>query len=293
MSIKLVDVHKAFGSKQILRGLDLDVEDGETVALVGFSGAGKSVTLKHIAGLLMPDRGTVTVDGNEVPTMKREDLYKLRLEMGYVFQFAALFDSMTIGDNVAMGLRKKGGMKENEIRDRVAESLGRVGLDGFERRMPAELSGGQRKRAGLARAIAYRPKYLLYDEPTSGLDPVTTEVIDRLILKMKEELGVTSLVITHDMKSAYAISDRIAMLFNGRVVEVGTPDEIRRTDNLIVRGFVEGRPEMVEQAEAEEERAEAERAAGGTHAHRAGHSAGGVHGHGDGNDGHGPHGRDA
>ena len=300
MSIKLVDVHKAFGSKQILRGLDLEVEDGETVALVGFSGAGKSVTLKHIAGLLMPDRGTVTVDGNAVPTMKREDLYKLRLEMGYVFQFAALFDSMTIGDNVAMGLRKKGGMKESEIRDRVAESLGRVGLDGFERRMPAELSGGQRKRAGLARAIAYRPKYLLYDEPTSGLDPVTTEVIDRLILKMKEELGVTSLVITHDMKSAYTISDRIAMLFNGRVVEVGTPDEIRRTDNLIVRGFVEGRPEMVEQAEADEAEAEAELArGGGTHPRGAGQHAGGVHGHrdqgghGDGNDGHGPHGRDA
>ena len=297
MSIKLVDVHKAFGSKKILRGLDLDVEEGETVALVGFSGAGKSVTLKHIAGLLMPDRGTVTVDGNEVPTMKRDDLYRLRLEMGYVFQFAALFDSMTIGDNVAMGLRKKGGMSESEVRDRVAESLGRVGLDGFEKRMPAELSGGQRKRAGLARAIAYRPKYLLYDEPTSGLDPVTTEVIDRLILKMKEELGVTSLVITHDMKSAYAISDRIAMLFNGRVVEVGTPDEIRRTDNLIVRGFVEGRPEMVEQAEEDEEKAEAERVRESRHgaARPAGSGQGPRHdgGHGDGHHGHGPHGRDA
>jgi phospholipid/cholesterol/gamma-HCH transport system ATP-binding protein len=286
VSIQLVNVHKAFGSKQILRGLSLDVEDGETVSLVGFSGAGKSVTLKHIAGLLIPDQGTVTVDGNEVPTMKREDLYKLRLEMGYVFQFAALFDSMTIGDNVAMGLRKKGGISETEVRYRVAESLGRVGLDGFERRMPAELSGGQKKRAGLARAIAYRPKYLLYDEPTSGLDPVTTEVIDRLIIKMKEELGVTSLVITHDMKSAYAISDRIAMLFNGRVVEVGTPDEIRRTDNRIVRGFVEGRPEMVEQAEEEEEQAEAERV------RAAQHGGGGRHGHRQ-TSGHGPHGSDA
>ncbi len=295
MSIQLVDVHKAFGSKKILRGLSLEVEDGETVSLVGFSGAGKSVTLKHIAGLLMPDRGTVTVDGNEVPTMKREDLYKLRLEMGYVFQFAALFDSMTIGDNVAMGLRKKGGMSESEIRDQVAQSLGRVGLDGFEKRFPAELSGGQKKRAGLARAIAYRPKYLLYDEPTSGLDPVTTEVIDRLIIKMKEELGVTSLVITHDMKSAYAISDKIAMLFNGRVVEVGTPEQIQRTENRIVRGFVEGRPEMVEQAEADEAEAEAEAA----RAPAAGRNAGGQHGHrqhgepGVGHIGHGPHGRDA
>lgn len=277
MSIQLVDVHKAFGSKQILRGLDLEVEEGETVALVGFSGAGKSVTLKHIAGLLMPDRGTVTVDGREVPTLAREELYRLRLEMGYVFQFAALFDSMTIAENVAMGLRKKGGMSETEIRDRVAESLGRVGLEGFERRLPSELSGGQRKRAGLARAIAYRPKYLLYDEPTSGLDPVTTEVIDRLILKMREELGVTSLVITHDMKSAYAISDRIAMLFEGRVVEVGTPDQIRRSDNPIVRGFVEGRPEMIEEAQAAEEARDGG-GTGGNHRHGGGH--GGHHGHG-------------
>jgi phospholipid/cholesterol/gamma-HCH transport system ATP-binding protein len=260
VSIQLTGIHKAFGPKQILRGLDLDVEEGETVSLVGFSGAGKSVTLKHIAGLLMPDRGTVVVDGKEVPKLTRNELYKMRLDMGYVFQFAALFDSMTIGDNVAMGLRQKGGMSEKEIQARIAESLGRVGLDGFERRLPSELSGGQRKRAGLARAIAYRPKYLLYDEPTSGLDPVTTEVIDRLIIRMKEDLGVTSLVITHDMKSAYAISDRIAMLFEGQVVEVGTPEEIKRTDNLIVRGFVEGRPEMIEEAEAKAA------AAGGTDA---------------------------
>jgi phospholipid/cholesterol/gamma-HCH transport system ATP-binding protein len=250
VSITLSGVHKAFGPKQILRGLDLQVDEGETVALVGFSGAGKSVTLKHIAGLLMPDRGSVVVDGREVPSLGREELYRMRLDMGYVFQFAALFDSMTIGDNVAMGLRQKGGMSEKEIRERISESLDRVGLEGFQGRMPAELSGGQRKRAGLARAIAYRPKYLLYDEPTSGLDPVTTEVIDRLIIRMKQELGVTSLVITHDMKSAYSISDRIAMLFEGRVVEVGTPDEIRATQNPIVKGFVEGRPEMIEEAEA-------------------------------------------
>jgi phospholipid/cholesterol/gamma-HCH transport system ATP-binding protein len=280
VSIQLTGIHKGFGPKQILRGLDLRVDDGETVSLVGFSGAGKSVTLKHIAGLLMPDRGTVVVDGKEVPNLSRKELYKMRLDMGYVFQFAALFDSMTIGDNVAMGLRQKGGMSEKEIRDRIAESLDRVGLDGFEKRLPAELSGGQRKRAGLARAIAYRPKYLLYDEPTSGLDPVTTEVIDRLIIRMKEDLGVTSLVITHDMKSAYAISDRIAMLFEGRVVEVGTPDEIKRTENRIVRGFVEGRPEMIEEAEADAARRAAEDAPrpppapGRTHTDGDGHHAG-------------------
>ena len=249
MSIQLRDIHKSFGPKRILSGVDLDVQEGETVALVGFSGAGKSVTLKHIAGLLHPDRGTVTVDGHDVHQLPRQELYRLRLQMGYVFQFAALFDSMTVGENVAMGLRKKGGVSERDILDNVRESLSRVGLEGFERRYPADLSGGQRKRAGLARAIAYRPKYLLYDEPTSGLDPVTTEMIDRLILKMKQELGVTSLVITHDMRSAYAISDRIAVLYDGRVVEEGTPDEIRNTKNMIVRGFVEGRPEMIEAAE--------------------------------------------
>jgi phospholipid/cholesterol/gamma-HCH transport system ATP-binding protein len=249
VSIQLRGVHKSFGPKHILRGLSLDVEEGETVSLVGFSGAGKSVTLKHIAGLLMPDRGTVTVDGQEVPKLKRNDLYKLRLQMGYVFQFAALFDSMTVAENVAMGLVKKGGMDAKQIRDRVAESLALVDLHGFEKRLPAELSGGQRKRAGLARAIAYRPKYLLYDEPTSGLDPVTTTVIDRLIMRMNTELGVTSLVITHDMKSAYAISDKIAMLYQGQVVEVGTPDEIRTTQNPVVKAFVEGQPELRHDAE--------------------------------------------
>jgi phospholipid/cholesterol/gamma-HCH transport system ATP-binding protein len=245
VSIHLADVHKGFGPKKILRGLSLDVEDGETVSLVGFSGAGKSVTLKHIAGLLKPDKGTVHVDGLSVPELPREELYRLRLQMGYVFQFAALFDSMSIADNIAMGLRKLGTMNEHDIADRVTESLGRVDLEGFERRFPAELSGGQKKRAGLARAIAYRPKYLLYDEPTSGLDPVTTTVIDRLIQRMSRELGVTSLVITHDMGSAYDISDRIAMLFEGKVVEVGTPDEIRATTNPIVRGFIDGDPDMV------------------------------------------------
>lgn len=249
MSIELVDIHKAFGNKQVLRGFSLEVPDGETTSLVGFSGAGKSVTLKHIVGLLEPDKGTVHVDGQEVPTLSREQLYELRRQVGYVFQFAALFDSMTIAENLAMGLRKQGGFSEDDIRERISESLRLVELEGFENRLPAELSGGQRKRAGLARAIAFRPKYLLYDEPTSGLDPVTTTVIDRLILKMKKELGVTSLVITHDMSSAYRVSDRIAMLYEGRVLESGTPDEIRGTENLIVRGFVEGKPELVESGE--------------------------------------------
>lgn len=253
MSIELIDIHKAFGSKKVLRGFTLNVEDEETVSLVGFSGAGKSVMLKHIVGLILPDSGTVHVDGLDVPTLPRDDLYELRRKAGYVFQFAALFDSMTIYDNIAMGLIKLGGLSEEQIRDRVAESLELVELDGFERRLPAELSGGQRKRAGLARAIAFRPKYLLYDEPTSGLDPVTTAVINDLILKMKRELGVTSLVITHDMGSAYQVSDRVAMLYEGRVLEVGAPDEIRTSRNPIVRGFVEGKPELVESGRAKAE----------------------------------------
>lgn len=251
----MIDIHKAFGPKQILRGLTLNVEDGDTLALVGFSGAGKSVTLKHIVGLIQPDSGTVRVDGQDVTSLSREELYELRRQAGYVFQFAALFDSMTIADNIAMGLRKQGDIPEDEIRARISESLDRVELEGFEDRMPAELSGGQKKRAGLARAIAFRPKYLLYDEPTSGLDPVTTTVIDRLILKMKKDLGVTSLVITHDMGSAYRVSDRIAMLYEGRVIEVGTPDQIRATENPIVRGFIEGKPELVESARTDGERA--------------------------------------
>jgi phospholipid/cholesterol/gamma-HCH transport system ATP-binding protein len=251
MSIVLRDLHKAFGPKRVLRGLDLEVQDGETLSLVGASGSGKSVMLKHIVGLLKPDAGSVCVDGLEVPELSRDELYELRRSVGYVFQFAALFDSMTVGENLAMGLRKKGGMSEEEIAERISESLEFVELEGFQDRLPAELSGGQRKRAGLARAIAFRPKYLLYDEPTSGLDPVTTTVIDRLIVKMSEELGVTSLVITHDMSSAYRVSDRIAMLYEGRVLETGSPDEIRRTRNLVVRGFVEGRPELLEQGRAE------------------------------------------
>ncbi|MBW3628697.1 MAG: ABC transporter ATP-binding protein [Gemmatimonadetes bacterium] len=245
--IQLQDVHKAFGPKQVLRGFSLHVEEGKTTSLVGFSGAGKSVTLKHIVGLISPDSGTVQVDEESIPDMSREQLYEMRRKVGYVFQFAALFDSMTIAENLAMGLIKKGGFTEAQIKERVSDSLGLVNLDGFERRYPAELSGGQRKRAGLARAIAFRPKYLLYDEPTSGLDPVTTAVIDELILKMKQELGVTSLVITHDMQSAYRVSDRIAMLFEGRVLEEGTPDEIRNSQTKVVRGFVEGKPELVEE----------------------------------------------
>ena len=190
MSIVLRDVHRAFGRNQVLRGLDLEVRDGETLSVIGFSGAGKSVVLKHMVGLIRPDSGDVVVDGQNVNELDVGELNALRRDIGYVFQFAALFDSMSIADNVAMGLRRIPGMYEEEIASRVRESLALVELEGIEDRYPSELSGGMVKRAGLARAIATKPKYLLYDEPTTGLDPVTVTVIDRLIVRMKEDLGV-------------------------------------------------------------------------------------------------------
>ena len=248
MSIRLKDVHRAFGQNQVLRGLDLEVLDGETLSIIGFSGAGKSVILKHMVGLIQPDSGEVVVDGQNVSELDTADLNALRRDIGYVFQFAALFDSMNIAENVAMGLRRMPEMYDDEIMARVSECLALVDLEGIEDRYPSELSGGMVKRAGLARAIATRPTYLLYDEPTTGLDPVTVTVIDRLIVRMKEELGVTGVVITHDIESAYRISDRIAMLYEGRIWTSGTVEEIKESRDPLLRSFLEGRPELAERA---------------------------------------------
>ncbi|MFN8876767.1 MAG: ABC transporter ATP-binding protein [Gemmatimonadota bacterium] len=242
--ISLRNVHKAFGDKRVLQGFSLDVTEGETVVIIGYSGTGKSVAIKHIVGLLEPDEGTVIVDGLDVPTLPRRELYALRGKIGYVFQFAALFDSLSVGDNVAMGLRKLGTMSPLEIEERVDEVLGLVDLPGVQDKFPAELSGGMRKRVGIARAIAMRPKYLLYDEPTTGLDPVTSAVIDNLMVRMRDRLGVTGIVITHDMRSAYHVGTRIAMLYEGKVRQVGTVDEIRRSDDPIVRQFIEGKASL-------------------------------------------------
>jgi phospholipid/cholesterol/gamma-HCH transport system ATP-binding protein len=242
--IRLVEVHKAFGDKEVLAGFTLDVREGETMVIIGYSGTGKSVAIKHIVGLLDPDEGEVWVDNQRVDTMARRDLYAMRSKIGYVFQFAALFDSLNIGDNVAMGLRRSSGLSEREIQQRVAETLDLVDLPGVQSKFPAELSGGMRKRVGIARAIALRPKYMLYDEPTTGLDPVTSAVIDDLMVRMREKLGVTSIVITHDMKSAFTVGSRIAMLYQGRVRQVGTVDEIKRTQDPVVRQFIEGNPNL-------------------------------------------------
>jgi phospholipid/cholesterol/gamma-HCH transport system ATP-binding protein len=244
------EVSKAFGSKVVLEDVSLEAREGETLAVIGASGVGKSVLLKSIVALLRPDRGQVTVDGEVVMALNHAGLYHLRRRIGYVFQFAALFDSMTVEANLAMGLSRVPEVDAVERRRRMDEALRLVELEGFGPRMPGELSGGQRKRVGLARAIVTHPKYLLYDEPTTGLDPVTTAVIDRLILRMEAELGVTSVVVTHDMTSAYRVADRIAMLHQGRIRFMGTPDEIRSTDDPIVRGFIEGRPELMQESMA-------------------------------------------
>ena len=239
--IRLDNVSKAFGEKQVLKGFSLDVREGETVALIGYSGSGKSVTIKHIVGLLEPDSGTVFVDDKQVPTLPRKELYELRSHIGYVFQFAALFDSLTIGENVGMGLIKQGKLSPPEIDKRVAEALALVDLPDNQARFPAELSGGMRKRVGIARAIALRPKYILYDEPTTGLDPVTSAVIDELMIRMQKQLGVTGVVITHDMRSAYRVATRIAMLYEGSVRQVGSVQEIQHSTDPVVRQFIEGR----------------------------------------------------
>ena len=239
--IQFQDLHKAFDGKSVLAGFTLAVPDGETMVIIGYSGAGKSVALKHVVGLLHPDAGDVIVDGRAVASLDRPGLTTLRREIGFVFQFAALFDSLTVADNVALGLRRRG-LEEDEIVARVREALALVDLTGADDRMPAELSGGMRKRVGIARAIALRPRYILYDEPTTGLDPVTSAVMDQLMVRTRVHLGVTGIVVSHDMRSAYTVGDRIAMLYEGRVRQVGPVAEIQQSDDPVVRQFVEGRP---------------------------------------------------
>ncbi len=239
--IQFQDLYKGFDGKPVLTGFTLDVQDGETMVIIGYSGTGKSVALKHVVGLLHPDAGEVIVDGRAVSALERPELTALRRDIGFVFQFAALFDSMTVAENVALGLLRRD-LGEDEIAERVREALALVDLTGSDDRYPAELSGGMRKRVGIARAVALRPRYLLYDEPTTGLDPVTSAVMDQLVVRTRKHLGVTGIVVTHDMHSAYAVGDRIAMLYEGRVRQVGTVAEMRESEDSVVRQFIEGRP---------------------------------------------------
>jgi phospholipid/cholesterol/gamma-HCH transport system ATP-binding protein len=238
--IALEKLTKSFGARMVLNGVSLEIPDGQNTVIIGGSGAGKSVTLKIIVGLIEPDDGRVLVDGEDVQQLDRDQLMALRGKIGYVFQSAALFDSLTVAENIRLGLVKRR-CDESLIRERVAESLAVVELSGSEDKLPAELSGGMRKRVGIARAIALKPHYILYDEPTTGLDPITASVMDQLIIRTRD-LGVTGLVVTHDMRSAFTVGDRIAMLYQGEIRQAGSADEMRTSNDPLVRQFIDGRP---------------------------------------------------
>jgi phospholipid/cholesterol/gamma-HCH transport system ATP-binding protein len=238
--IILTNLFKVFGANQVLQGATLHIEPGESMVVIGGSGSGKSVLIKHIIGLLAPDSGSVKVSGQEVTTLKEKELYDMRRKFGMLFQNAALFDSLKVWENVAFTLLRKKNPSLTKARDKATEKLNLVGLKDVEDLMPSELSGGMRKRVGLARAIAHDPEIILYDEPTTGLDPIMADVINELIIQLKEKLKVTSVAITHDMVSAYKIADRIAMLYKGKIIGIGTPLQIKNTDNPVIRQFITG-----------------------------------------------------
>jgi phospholipid/cholesterol/gamma-HCH transport system ATP-binding protein len=238
--IELKNVSKAFGRLVVLDGLSLAIPRGQSLVVIGASGTGKSVLLKHVVGLLKPDDGEVYFDARRVDLMPERQLMELRQRFGFLFQMGALFDSLTVGENIAFPLQEHTRKPAAEIRDVVAHRLGMVGLPGIERKMPAELSGGQRKRVALARAIALEPEVILYDEPTTGLDPVRSDVINQLIVKLNNELHATSITVTHDMASAFKIANRIVMLHHGKIVFDGTPAEIQSSADPTVRQFVTG-----------------------------------------------------
>ena len=238
--IKIRQLKIAFGDKVVLNDLDLDVYEGETLAVIGPSGTGKSTVIKVLTGLLAPTSGSVVIDGQETSGYGEEEWDGLRSRMGVVFQYSALFDFLSVGENVAFGLRRHFKLGEEEIQKRVAILLDLVGMPNTQKLWPSELSGGMKKRVALSRALAMEPRIVLYDEPTSGLDPVMTMTISRLIRKTQQQLGLTSVLVTHDMASAYYAADRIAMLDKGKIVQIGTPDEIRQSRNPVVYAFVHG-----------------------------------------------------
>ena len=236
--IELKQVEKSFGDKKVLKGISLRVEDGETLALIGGSGSGKSTMLRLMIGLDRPTAGEIWIDGTEITQLSEEELDEVRLSMGMVFQYSALFDSMTVRDNVAFGLREHTDYDEEEIQEIVREKLSLVGLPGSEDMMPGELSGGMKKRVGLARALAFGPSIIFYDEPDSGLDPVMTRKIDDLIIETQKKLGVTSIVVTHDMESACLVADRIAMLYQGEIIAMEKTEDFRRLKDPRIREFL-------------------------------------------------------
>lgn len=238
--IEIINISKSFGDKKVLEHLNLVVDSGKVMVIIGRSGCGKSVLLKHIIGLLRPDFGQVLINNKDISKLEEKEMDDIRLRFGMLFQGAALFDSMNVSENVGFALREHTDTPEDVMRQKVARALGLVGLQGIEELMPAELSGGMKKRVGLARAICNDPNIILYDEPTTGVDPIMADAVNDLIIDLNNKLKVTSIVVTHDMVSAYKIADRIAMLYKGKIVTVGTPEEIKNTKDPVVRQFITG-----------------------------------------------------
>lgn len=238
--IQIVDVRKSFEGMPVLAGVDLEIRDDETMVIIGPSGCGKSVLLKHIIGLLRPDSGRVIIDGEDITGFSEKELYRVRRKFGMLFQGAALFDWLTTGENVGLWIREHTDTPVDEISEKVERILNLIGLHGIQDKRPAELSGGMRKRVGLARAIIHDPKFLLYDEPTTGLDPIMSDIINDLIIKIRAELKNTAIVVTHDITSACKVANRIAMLHRGKIIFIGTADEVRATENPMVQQFIKG-----------------------------------------------------
>ena len=238
--IEISGLVKNLSGNIVLRGVDLKIDKGSTCVIIGRSGCGKSVLLKHIVGILKPDKGKIIVDGKDLCRLNEKDLNALRMKIGLVFQGGALFDSMTVGENVGFGLIEHGHIPEAELSERVEESLSMVGLSGIANLMPLDLSGGMKKRVALARALCIKPEIILYDEPTTGVDPITADSINEMIKNLHDRLKVTSVVVTHDMRSAYMVGDKLAMLYHGKIIAQGSPEEIQKTQDPIVHQFVNG-----------------------------------------------------
>ena len=238
--IDVINLYKSFNGKEVLKGLNLKIGEGITEVIIGRSGCGKSVLLKHIIGIMKPDSGQVIIDGQDVSKMSPNELKELRLKFGMLFQGAALFDSLNVAENVGFNLIEHSDLDTQTIAKRIKEALSLVGLYGIEGLMPSELSGGMKKRVGLARAICMRPKIILYDEPTTGVDPIMADAVNELIKNLHDKLEITSIVVTHDMTSAYKVGNKIAMLYDGRIIAEGTPDEIKKMDDPTVRQFITG-----------------------------------------------------
>ncbi|HLT24619.1 MAG TPA: ABC transporter ATP-binding protein [Ignavibacteria bacterium] len=254
--IEIKELYKRFGDKEVLRGVNLTIQKGETLVIIGRSGCGKSVLLKHIIGLLEPDSGEIFIEGKDIVNMTEKEIYALRSKFGFLFQGAALFDSMSVGENVGLALKENTNMSKEEIANVVAEKLSIVGLEGIEEMRPADLSGGMKKRVSLARSLATNPEYIFYDEPTTGLDPVMSDQIDDLINELAEKLKVTSIVVTHDIFSVYDVADRVAMMHEGKIYFVGTPKELIDTDDKLIRDFLHRTDKSLEIEELKEEAAE-------------------------------------